>query len=721
MIFGLITLSVFYRSRSFSILLIAVVAGSGAMALRQAALNNDLLLSKLNADVSIEGIIKSDPILKKGRVVGSRKLHDDYSCLLKLTKIDGQIIDLPIRLYFNKKEKLLIDQQIHTQVKIIKSKERKVAALAISRGEINILGQPREIFMVTSNIREKFRSLAMPSDAGALIPGLVIGDTSLQSFEFAAQMRKVGLSHLTAVSGANFALVAAFLLWFLQFIVSNVKLRVQVTFITLVLFIFLVRPTPSVLRAAVMTAVILIARSRAERSYGLSALGAAITLLIALDPFQAIDPGFALSVLATSGILIFSPTLEAHLSKFIKTKWLTEVISIPISATIFCTPVVVMLSGQLSLITIPANILVSPVIAPITVIGFISAIFALVSTPIAQILLWIATLLSNWIVLVSKSMSSLPVITFSQIRFFLVVFTLIAIAAVFRRWRLMILISSLLVVQLFYNTVTWPGSGWQVVNCDVGQGDGLVVNLGEGAGLVIDTGPDPVRIDGCLNNLGIRVIPLLVLTHFHADHIGGLTSVINNRKIGQVWISNLHQPEDAYKSVMQQLSGLDVRSVVQGQQFTIASTGTTVKVLWPQPLTQEFTSLPGDGSAINNSSIALIIKTSKISLFTGGDIEPPVQELISKSADLTEVDILKVSHHGSAYQYLPMLDILKPKSAIISVGAGNTYGHPDSDLIAELIRRGVKVWRTDNSGGISVATPNKIRVTGKEWWKFRWA
>ena len=309
------------------------MAGSGAMALRQAALNNDLLLSKLNADVSIEGIIKSDPILKKGRVVGSRKLYDDYSCLLKLTKIDGQIIDLPVKLYFDKKEKLLIDQQIQAQVKIIKSKERKVAALAISRGEINILGQPREIFMVTSNIREKFRSLAKPTDAGALIPGLVIGDTSLQSFEFAAQMRKVGLSHLTAVSGANFALVAAFLLWLLQFIVPNVRLRVQVTFITLLLFIFLVRPTPSVLRAAVMTAVILIARSRAERSYGLSALGAAIALLIALDPFQAIDPGFALSVLATSGILIFSPTLESHLSKFIKTKWLAEVISIPISAT----------------------------------------------------------------------------------------------------------------------------------------------------------------------------------------------------------------------------------------------------------------------------------------------------------------------------------------------------------------------------------------------------
>jgi competence protein ComEC len=135
---------------------------------------------------------------------------------------------------------------------------------------------------------------------------------------------------------------------------------------------------------------------------------------------------------------------------------------------------------------------------------------------------------------------------------------------------------------------------------------------------------------------------------------------------------------------------------------------------------KEFTSLPGDGSAINNSSIALSIKTKNISIFAGGDIEPPVQEIITNSAGLTPVDILKISHHGSAYQYLPMLDALNPKVAIISVGAGNSYGHPAPELIDELERRRIQVWRTDKSGGISVATPNKIRVTGKEWWQLRW-
>ena len=115
-----------------------------------------------------------------------------------------------------------------------------------------------------------------------------------------------------------------------------------------------------------------------------------------------------------------------------------------------------------------------------------------------------------------------------------------------------------------------------------------------------------------------------------------------------------------------------------------------------------------------------MLRTKNYSLFSAGDIEPEVQELISKSGLLSDVDILKVSHHGSAYQYLPMIDLLKPEIALISVGAKNSYGHPDLEFIRELEKRSISVWRTDLSGGISVAPRNKIRATGKEWWKIRW-
>jgi competence protein ComEC len=317
-------------------------------------------------------------------------------------------------------------------------------------------------------------------------------------------------------------------------------------------------------------------------------------------------------------------------------------------------------------------------------------------------------------------MNKFSVITFNQSGIFSAVFLLLAILFLIKKRIIAISIFILLMLQLLVGPLAWPGSAWQIANCDVGQGDGMVVNLGNGSGLVIDTGPDLIKMDRCLHQLKIKKIPLLVLTHFHADHVGGVASVIKDRSIGEVWISNNFQPEQAYESVNNLLSGIKVKTVKAGDNYVFPTNDLKIKVLWPKAIAQDFQSLPGDGSEINNSSIALLIKTRQLSLFTAGDIEPPVQELISNSGDLVPVDVLKVSHHGSNYQYLPMLDLLKPKVALISVGARNKYGHPSPDLIAQLKRRQISVWRTDQSGGLVLASPNKIRVTGKEWWQIRW-
>lgn len=709
-----------YRSRSISILLIAAIVGITVVGFRQAALNNQLIQSKVGTSVFVEGVIQSDPVFKSGKVNGSFRSPSQYSSLFKVTKIDGVKIDLPLRLKFDTKNKLKIDQMISMKVKVVKTRERKVAALVIANGEITILKQPRVLFEVTSKIREDFRNLAPTTAAGALIPGLVIGDTSLQSEAFTEQMRRVGLSHLTAVSGANFALVASFLFWLLQFIVKNLKNRLRLIFLILLLFIFLVRPTPSVLRAAVMTAVVLIAKFFGEKSLGIPSLSAAITLLILLDPLQAIDPGFVLSVLATAGILILSPFIEQKLSRYIRTEWIVQGISIPVSATLFCLPVIVLISGQLSLVTVPANILVAPVIAPITVLGFISAILSPFVTTVAQLLFTIATPFAAWIVFVSKLMADIPLISFNQSGVFICLFLIVFLAIIKKRIQIALLVLLLFIGQIILSAQMWPGKNWQVVNCDVGQGDALLVNLGNSNAILIDVGPEPVKIDRCLRRLKINSIPLLILTHFHADHIGGLSAVLKNRRVGEVWISNSTEPAGSYKLTMQELSGLNVKVVSQGQEYFLPDFNTQILVVWPAVILNNMPALPGDGSAANNSSVSVIIKTNKVSVFAGGDIEPAAQEEITNSGYLRKVDVLKVSHHGSAHQYLPMLDQLMPEIAIISVGINNSYGHPSGQFMDHLTSRGIQIWRTDHSGGISLATPNKIRVTGKEWWQIRW-
>ncbi|MEI7561191.1 MAG: ComEC/Rec2 family competence protein [Actinomycetes bacterium] len=676
------------------------------------------MISNFNQKVEISGSIRSDPLIKTGKIRGSTRLPDQQSFLISVNRIGKFQVKLPMRMQAPVGQNYLLGQCFTAEVKIVKSKERKVAALAVATSGLTITKQPNYLITSTNKIRASFRELIPSSEAGSLIPGLILGDTSLQTAEFTNQMRRVGFSHLTAVSGANFALVAGFVLWVMQFFIRKIQTRLWVTGAVLLFFILLVRPTPSVLRAAVMTSVLLIAKYRGDRSLGLPALGAAIATLILLDPFQAIDPGFALSVLATAGILLLSPRLIELISLKVRWQVVAEAVAIPISATIFCTPVIVALSGQLSLITIVANVLASPVIAPITVIGFIAAIAASIVPVIASLLISLTLPLATWIVWLCHTGAQFPVLQFSSVAFFLLIMLVIFLLVIGNNKRVLLIVIILILTQLTYSRVSWPGANWQVTNCDVGQGDALVINLGANRAILIDTGPDPILIDRCLSRLNISQISLLVLTHFHADHVGGLSGAIHKRDVKQVWISNNHQPESAYLSSKFILRDTPMREVHNGELFQLANA--KISVLWPELITQSFAKLPGDGSAINNSSIALKIQLPTLSIFAAGDLEPPVQEIITSNPLLNKVDIYKLCHHGSMYQYFPMLDRISPSVALISVGKDNSYGHPAPETIGEFMRRGIKVLRTDQSGGIAVATPNKIRVTGKEWWQIRW-
>ena len=676
------------------------------------------MINSFNSQVEITAKITSDPILRIGKIRGSNKMPDQLSFLVSVRSIDNSRIQLPMRMQISPGQLLQNGDLIRVNCKIIKSKERKVAALAIANGDVALLQQPNHLLSMTNSIRSSFRKLIPAGDAGSLMPGLILGDTSLQSEAFTTKMRRVGFSHLTAVSGANFALVAAFVLWLMQFLFKDIRSRLIITGLVLIFFIFLVRLTPSVLRAAVMTTVLLIAKFRGDNSLGIPALGAAIGLLVLLDPFQAIDPGFALSVLATAGILLLAPRLNELLLRRIKWQSLAESISTPVCATIFCTPVIVALSGQFSLITVPANILVSPVIAPITVLGFIAALLSTLLPVLSSFLLAIAYPFAAWIVGVCNAGASFAVLQFSSVRFFMAILFIFAVIIWRRYWSVLILISVLILGQLTYSRMTWPGGDWQVTNCDVGQGDGLVLNLSNHRAIVVDVGPDPVLMDRCLTRLKIDEISLLVLTHFHADHVGGLTGAINKRRVNQVWISNNHQAASAYEKLIKLIDSTQIREVSVGEIFQIGSS--KISVLWPEKVSQSFASLPGDGSMINNSSIAVLIEMSALKVFAAGDLEPPVQEIISTSKLMQQVDVYKVCHHGSMYQFFPMLDRLKPSVALISVGKENSYGHPASQTIGEFMRRGIKIMRTDKSGGIAVASPNKIRVTGKDWWQIRW-
>jgi competence protein ComEC len=480
------------------------------------------------------------------------------------------------------------------------------------------------------------------------------------------------------------------------------KFRLTATAISLIAFIALVRPSPSVLRAAAMAAVLLIAQGTKRARDSLPALGFAMAAVVIVDPWQARDAGFALSVLATGGLLLFAPVLVEKLSSHVPEK-LAQALAPPIAAIVFCSPIIVALSGYLAPMSVIANLFAAPFVAPITIVGFIAALFSPFLPFISSVLIWFIRFPAGAIALIAHWASNFPVLTLRTGKIgFLIVATFTLLAWLFKKWFKYITIFTLIVLISITWLQRWPGGDWEIANCDIGQGDSMVINLGNHQGIVIDVGPDAVAEDRCLKALGIQQIPLLILSHFHADHVAGLPGAIKNREVGQVWVSVNSAPLVESAMAHSALEGVEIIKAVRGMSSRVGKL--TIKVLWPTLSATSFEEMPGEGSQINNSSIATLITSDSLSIFAGGDLEPPVQQILIK--DVAPVDIYKVCHHGSRYQDLAFMAALHPRISIISVGVGNTYGHPAVQTLDALARLGSEVLRTDIDGAIAVQVRN---------------
>ena len=669
------------------------------MSIRQASLAHSQISRFFMQSATITAEVVTDP---------SKTSTGSYSFIARAVLVNNSSIHyklrVPIRVMTSKQSitTLLPGQRFSAQGRIVASKEARVAALVVIKDDIEIQTQPSRWASALGAIRLGLRFLSGDGNAGALIPGMVLGDTSKQSVEFKNSMRRSGLTHLVAVSGANFALVSAFVLWMMQFLFARMKFRLSATAISLIAFIALVRPSPSVLRAAAMAAVLLVAQGTKKGRDSLPALGFAMAAVVVVDPWQARDAGFALSVLATAGLLLFAPVLIEKLSIHLPGK-LAQALAPPIAATVFCSPIIVALSGYLAPMSVIANLLAAPFVAPITIVGFIAALFSPFAPLISTVLIWFIRFPAGAIALIAHWASSFPVLTLQSGKIgFLIVASFTLGSWLLKKWLKHIIVFTLVILISITWLQRWPGGDWQVANCDIGQGDSMVINLGNHRGIVIDVGPNPVAEDRCLKALGIKEIPLLILSHFHADHVAGLTGAIKNRAVGQVWVSVNSAPLIESAKAQAALKGVEMIKAVRGMSARVGPL--TIRVLWPTLSATSFEEMPGDGSQINNSSIATLITSDAFSLFAGGDLEPPVQEILVK--DVGPVDIYKVCHHGSRYQDLAFMSALHPRISIISVGAGNTYGHPAVQTLQALARLGSEVLRTDIDGAVAVQVRN---------------
>lgn len=590
-------------------------------------------------------------------------------------------------------------------------------------------------------------------DAVSLLPGMTYGDRSAFDPELEQAMKDTGLTHLTAVSGSNCALVMVLTGHLVLGVGARRRTCIVAGLVALACFVLLVGPDASVVRAAVMGSVAAVGILAGRGGTSLAALCVAVCALLVVDPGWGRDFGFALSVCATAGILVTGRPLITIMSQGMPVV-IATVIAIPVVAQLWCAAVLTLLTPTVPVFSVLANALVAPAVPVITVLGLL-ALLAFgqpwsFGHAVGQSILTVGDLPAGFVAITARFLAGLPgaVVPWWQPPVGPVVMACVCLALIVvvhrwdaaisrrtvtgevetgrpgppaseeqwramartrRRWRWISLSFTLCAVLLL--VVGWlykPAvrTDWLAVMCDVGQGDALLLRAGSAtdtATVLIDAGPEPGELRRCLRRAQVDHVDLLVLTHDHADHVAGAAGLDQQVSVEQVWWSS------GTGRAPQEITGwsVDAGRPAAGQVWE--QSGLRLQVLGPsaEPVPAV------DSSGENNASLVLRATVlegpdqPEVSVFAAGDLEEDgATRLIRDQADQTgaalDVDVLKVSHHGARNGGTRIVDATSPSLALISVGENNDYGHPHDRITSHLVDSGAVVARTDQMGTVAL-------------------
>lgn len=504
----------------------------------------------------------------------------------------------------------------------------------------------------------------------ALVSGFLIGEVAALPAADAEALRRAGLSHYVAVSGSNVALFLG--AWWLVSgpLAWSPRRRALAGLAGLAVFVVITRWEASVMRAAVMAAIVLAGRLRGASVGPWPALGWAVTALVLVDGGIAASPGFQLSVAATAGILLGIPLWHRR-----RPAWLWATLGATASAQAAVAPLLLVHFGSLPLLAPVTNLVAAPLVVTATVLGGVGSVLG------APRVVAMATAAAGIVLRLARAATDLPQVGATAV----IVMAALGVAAAAHRGLRPVLALVAGVVVAAVLAPPAPPSGPTVSFLDVGQGDAAVLRGPGGEVILIDGGPDAGVLRGHLRDLGVTRIDLLAITHRHADHTTGLVDL--GVPVVRVWHPDQGGEGGSFDTVLAQQRGrgavVEVPPV--GTSGTIGAF--TVEVVGPE---RRYAS-PNDGSLV------LMVAAAGVTVLFSGDIEAVAQ------ADLGPLpaDIMKVPHQGAATSDPGWLAASAPAIAVISVGP-NDFGHPDPGVVAVLERAGAVVRRTDHDGTIAL-------------------
>ncbi len=548
----------------------------------------------------------------------------------------------------------------------------------------------------TSSLPERLRPLAR---------GMVIGDDAGMPREQRLQMARAGLTHLTAVSGAHFAIVLIAVTVVLRLVLRNRRVAAAVSGAVMGMLVVVVFPEPSVVRAATMASAMCTALWWGRPAQSLPALCCGVTGVAIVDPRLAVEPGFAMSVAAVAAIALWAPALAMRLAPHV-TPVLAHPLAVCIAAQGAVMPLLAMIGGEVGPWSVAANLAVGWCAAPVTLIG----LAALVMDPFsAETAVALATV-SGWcawpVDAAARAADRLPFADLTvppgpwgaaASAVVVGVFAALTFAA---RVRLGLLTAAA-VGALVLASVPWglalfapraPGD-WLVVACDVGQGDAMLLRSAESSAVMIDTGTADGRAVECLRRYGVTRVDLLIITHPHADHDGAAAQVAARMPVMEAWVS-ARQSEDGGDVIAALAArGVPLRAVSQGTTAAVGAVNVTVLAPGAQG---------AQSMGVNDASLVTHATVAGVSVLALGDLEHEGQRSLASSMGAVVVDVVKLPHHGSDRQDPQLASRVTARLAVVSVGAGNSYGHPSPDALDLWGERAGELLRTDLCGDIVV-------------------
>ena len=616
--------------------------------------------------------------------------------------------------------------------------------------------------------------LAIPEPEAGLASGILIGLRDRVDRDLSGAFTTVGATHVVAISGWNIAIVATSLAAVAGRMAR--RRRVALTAIAIIAYVAFVGPSPSVVRAAAMAGVVMLARELGRPSRAAAAIGWAGAGLLLADLGLIDDVGFQLSALATVGLVAWATPFTERLAGKAPGRpraWLAESLGVSLAAQLATLPIVVLTFGRLSLVSPVVNLGVVPLVAPAMgagVVAMAGGLLTMAGLPaaIATVAGMPAWLLFSLMVGVVRAGARLPFASLALAEPWNVIVALMAAAVIVgvtvvtrrgaqqaspsrarsgsvttpksphhaaRRpaahggkaeaaswWRtgggrLLSGTLAAAVVAVAIAVVHRPDGVPRIVVLDVGQGDAILVEGGQGARLLIDGGPDPGRLLVALDEHlppWDRRIDVVILSHPHEDHAAGLATLLDRYAVGQVFEPGMFGPGPGYAALNAELINLGIRRGTLSTGSRLRIDEFSFRVLWPDPGTVPERP-PDGGTGINNVSIVLLGEVDGHRVLLAGDIEEGIDpRLVARG--LPTVDLLKVAHHGSRTSSTDaFLAAVQPSIAVISAGRGNPYGHPAPATVARLEAAGSQVLRTDQDGTVTVDLAVghiRVRTTG---------